>query len=413
MSLQGGNFGSQANQGYLPGLQQNGLQGLQQQGGLGRQGWNQLVASQTGPGVNAAQAAVNLDPLYRAQRQGNQSFGLQGNGNQGFGLQGNGLQGNGNQGQFRSNWQQAISEYSRQTGVNAAQAAQALDQSWLGRGEAQANTPGTQRGGRRSRSNSGQFALQGAANGYNGNAGLQGGQIQGLDREGYQVLLSQLTGRGVNASQAAQMLNPIIRSQQEGRGLTPQEWNQMISQTTQQLGVNAAQAAQILDPYVRGRRESGTQYDVRGASISLLPNAGNGRGGFGSIGSDIGGKTSELAGLESNFGMYEGQRGAQSFRAGTPAESTDVVLDPSEATALGALQISQSPQRITNRSNNQTFNESDVSRIAQALGIQVQGLNKQNMVAAIKNATGSLSPRSQQQLLGNLTPRSQQLLRSF
>ena len=327
------------------GAQQGSFNGVSQLGGLGRQGWNQLNSNNTGPGVN-------LDPFYRPQRKNSnggrrRQQGLYGASNGGCRLPQQGLYG-------------ASNSYTN-GGLRAPMQNMVMTPAQLG-------------------------------------APFIAGQIRGLDREGYQVLISQVSSRfGINAAQAARLLGPLIQSQQEARALTAQEWSQMISNASRQFGVNAAQAAVLLDPYVRGARES-----VFGAS-----NGFNGyNGGFGFNGNQ--GRT--FGGFESNFGMYEGLRSpSQSFRAGTPAESTDVVLNNNESAGLAMIQAATSPARITNR-NGQTFNEVDIARIAQALGIQTQGYNRAALIAAIKGQAGSLSPRSQAQFLGSQSPRSRQFL---
>lgn len=458
MSLSG-NFGTQANQGPFA--------GQQELSGLGRKGWQQLIASHTGPGINAAQSAVDLDPFYISQREGG------------------GLREFGPSGRRVGAWQQAIHDVTQQYGVNAAQAAEMLDPYWKARREHQADEPGTQGSGRRRRNRSRsldrgfgrQSTMIGAANAYNGQesvlgfptvfggtpstgprgrasggsgdfpyqqvllspqqlgATVQNGQIRGLDRPGYQVLLSQVAGRfGINASQAARLLGPLIQSQKEGRHLTPQEWNQMISQATQQFGVNAAQAAELLDPYVQGAREKNSRFDVTdvtvtpvnplqgvfGATNTYRRNYGsaNRYSGITNTLDGVGtgyafsriGKT-PVTGLESGLGMYEGQSSpSKSFRGGTPPESTDVVLNDAESAGLAMLQAAQSPARITSRAN-QNFNEVDIARIARALGIPTQGLTRAAMIAQIRAQTGAMSPRSQAQFLGSQSPRTQQLLR--
>lgn len=293
MSLQG-NFGAQ--QGSLP--------GVSQLNGLGRQGWQQLVASATGPGVNAAQAAVDLDPFYRAQRENRgQGQGVYNVYGQDFGAA------NGYNGRRVGAWQEAIRQVTQQYGVNAAQAAQMLDPYWQG-----TVSQTTQRSGGRRRSRS--------------RSGSQGG----IGQQGLQQIATQY----------------------------------------------------------------GAANGLNGATNGLN-----------------GGTASGRAGLESGFGMYEGQRSpSQNFRGGTPAESTDVVMDNAESAGMSMLQAATSPARITNRSG-QTFNEVDIARIAQALGIQTQGLNRAAMIAAIKAQTGGLSPRSQAQFLGSQSPRSQQFLGSL
>lgn len=317
-----------------PGLgsQNFGMQG--QMGGLSREGWQELVAESTGPGVNAAQAAVNLDPLYRAQREnrgGQGSFG-----------------GQGNQGQYRSNWQAAISQTTQQYGVNAAQAAQMLDPYWLGRGERVANEPGTQSSGGRNRSRSksqnwgGYQGFGGYQQGlgmqaYNGAYGsvnqlpsvggmqsppklsiayarqltpqiaqMYGDRIRGLSREDYQVLITDVTRQfGISAAQAAAALAPLIQGQNEVSGLSPQQWNQLISQTTQQYGVNAAQAAQILDPFVQGKREKGSQYDVSNVSVGVTQGMQGYNGGYGGYNGGYGGRN----GYNGGYGGYGGRNG--------------------------------------------------------------------------------------------------------
>ena len=408
----------------------NGNQSPRNRGGLSRDQYQQMISSVTGPGVNAAAAARDI-----------RQAGLF-NGNGGY-----------SNGGYRSDWQQAISQATQQYGVNAAQAAQMLDPYWQGRGEAQANTPGTQSGRGRSRSRSN--SRNGYSNGYDGmdyestsnvygqgvstlqnlptgyadinqselrqytprelGATVQNGKIRGLDREGYQVLISQLTGPGVNAAQAAKFLDHLILSQQENPGMTAQQWQQLISRTTQQYGVNAAQAAQLLDPYYRGVREAGTKYDMpavgfsngyngRSRSRSRSPSRSNGLAFPDYL------KASEVStGLEG--GYLEGLRGAQSFRAGTPAESTDRVLNIGEATALAAAQASQAPPRITNRPT-YTFNTEQLRTIAQALGLPTGG-DGLTLVGQIRSAVGQMSPRSQRAFAGQLSPRSLQALNNF
>lgn len=463
---------------FLPGVNVDD-QG-QQTSGLTAEQWNQLIASRTGPGVNAAQAAVNLDPLYRAQRE---NQGLQ----TGYGA----VNGDFGQGAGRGEWQALIQQTTQQYGVNAAQAAQMLDPYYQGRGERTANSPGTQSSGGRSRSRSPTRGLQNTQNmqgltvggmmgsspallqdnGSNNYATLpyyaqqsmqmtpqqlgaqiQNGQLVGLDREGYQVLLSQITGQtGMNAAQAAKFLAPIIRARDERRNLSREQWYQLISQTAQENGVNAAQAAMLLDPYIASPSESGRQYDVTNPSVTVgqnFPLAGmmgsqgnfngsnqgyngsqggsrgrsrsrsggnqNGMmggsimsGGLGSF--DDRNKVSEIAGLESGMGRLEGQRGAQSFRAGTPPEANDIVMDINEATAAAAIEASQSPGRVTARSlpeNRQYLTAAELQKVARALGLQ-PGTEAVTNVQAIRNALNQMSAQQQQSFMGSLSPRTQ------
>jgi hypothetical protein len=259
-------------------------------------------------------------------------------------------------------------------------------------------------------------------------AQIQNGQLVGLDREGYQVLISQIAGQtGLNAAQAAKFLAPIIQARNERRGLTREQWYQLISQTAQENGVNAAQAVMLLDPLIASSQESGIQYDVTNPSVTVSQgfplgavNGGSrgrsrsgGRqngslmaGGLGSF--DDRNKVSEIAGLESGMGRLEGQRGAQSFRAGTPAEEGDNVVDINEATAIAAVEASQSPGKVTARSlpeNRQYLTATELQKVAQALGIQ-PGTEMVTNVQAIRNALNQMSAQQQQSFMGGLSPRT-------
>lgn len=408
---------------YLPGV--NVADQGQQMSGLTADQWNQLVASQTGPGVNAAQAAQMLDPYY--QGRGEHTANTQSSG-----------------GRSRSR-SRSRSPTRNMHGMT------------VGGMNAQYNTAGMM-------GNSPALLQDNGSNNYATlpyyaqqsmqmtpqqlGAQIQNGQLVGLDREGYQVLLSQITGQtGMNAAQAAKFLSPIIQARNERRNLSREQWYQLISQTAQENGVNAAQAAMLLDPYIASPTESGRQYDVTNPSVTVgqnFPLAGmmgsqgnfngsnqryngsrgrsrsrsggnqNGMmggsimsGGLGSF--DDRNKVSEIAGLESGMGRLEGQRGAQSFRAGTPPEANDIVMDINEATATAAIEASQSPGRVTARSlpeNRQYLTAAELQKVARALGLQ-PGTEAVTNVQAIRNALNQMSAQQQQSFMGSLSPRTQ------
>uniref|UniRef100_A0A6C0IX91 Uncharacterized protein n=1 Tax=viral metagenome TaxID=1070528 RepID=A0A6C0IX91_9ZZZZ len=256
-----------------------------------------------------------------------------------------------------------------------------------------------------------------------GNLGAQQGslpgvsQLSGLGRQGWQQLVASATGPGVNAAQAAVNLDPFYLSQREKRG---QDFGAANGYNGQKYSASGRRRSLSRSGSQGGfGQQYGQANGLNGLNGGLNGLNGQANGlngqanGLNGLNGQANGLNGGQGGLESGFGMYEGQRSpSQSFRGGTPAESTDVVMDSAESAGMSMLQAAMSPARITNRSG-QTFNEVDIARIAQALGIQTQGLNRAAMIAAIKTQVGGLSPRSQTQFLGSQSPRSQQFLGSL
>lgn len=440
--------------------------GVQQPEGLTRQEYQQLVASETGPGVSAARSAQRIKETgeyegYRGSRveetpssydmgspRSRHSVGTS----------------------FRTPWQQAVSEEAREFGISAAEAAEELSPYWPRHRSSSRERAGsrvlprpnlgamgeakTQRIAQQTASE-----LYGYANasrkygyvsprsryakgddyrsyGYHQTRGLSGrsmsekaaesvmtpqdlgvrtDQFVGLDREGYQTLLSELSGRGVSASDAAHALKQAgYLGQKSVPHLSPRQWNAEIASATGP-GVNAAQAAKELSPRYHAATSTGSEdkYKVTNASISVAPGAAIGELGvprsLASVG-EVRGKTSSLAPFTEGYGMYEGQ-GSRSYRAGTPAKETDIVLSPAEAAAVNAPQHSprSAETRVTNRPE-LNFVEQEVRQIARALGINDEGMNKTTLVSAIKGALREMAPEKATQFMGSLSPRTRQHL---
>lgn len=415
--------------------------------GLTPDEWNQLVASKTGPGVSAAAAAHEVNPYYLAKRGESRS-----------------LAGLGTDGRGHTPWQEVVSQCTRETGLNAAACAHQISPAYeaavggvsrhststrsrsRSRSRSPVRTEGydlTTSGYGRSRSpvRTGSYGLTtsgyGRAGGFDGmysdhyrrngsydgaypatnqnvGSGLYAHHRTGsdvnftpqelgatmtpeglvdLDRPSYQILIEQLTSTlGINAAQAAKLLSEVIASKNKRPGLTREQWYDLISQTAQNYGVNAAQAAQILSSEYRGRyrkRESPITEEIFPAE----------------------------SGLESGMGYYEGENGARSFRAGTPAESGDIVLDPETATMLTAVDASSSPGYLTARSdpsNRSYLTKPEYVKVARALGLNPDGTEpNQLLVQSIRNRLNVMTSPQRQQVLGNLSPRTYQGLTSL
>jgi hypothetical protein len=218
-------------------------------------------------------------------------------------------------------------------------------------------------------------------------------------------LIEEITKQtGVNASKASHMLSQVYDSYKNVPHLTRDQWHQAISQVANQNGVNASQAAQILSGLYLGERGHPSQFNISNASVGVAP--------FGTGFTEMRGSsegTTPSSGLETGLGQYEGLNGGKSFRAGTPAESGDTVVDINDATTIAAVQASQSPGRVTNRSspeNRQYLVSADLQKIAQALGVPAQGGNEL-LVQNIRQRLTQMSAQQQQQFAGGLSPRSQ------
>lgn len=398
--------------------------GVQQSEGLTRQEYQQIVAAETGPGVSAARAAQKIKQTGYHDAYAMDS----------------------SRGRYRTPWQEAISRESRDYGLSAVQAAQELAPYWAeqrSRSRSRSPSPtarvlpqaslgysnGSQRYGYDARSRY-QTSGYNQSRGSSGRSmsekasevvmtpkelGIRSDQFAGLDREGYQTLLSELSGRGVSAADAAQALKQAgYLSQKSVPHLSPRQWNTAVSSMTGP-GVNAAQAAKQLSPRYHGATETGSseKYLASNATVSVASGAAQGELGvprsLGSVG-DVRGKTSSVTPFTEGYGMYEGQ-GARSFRAGTPAKETDVVLSPAEAAAVNAPQHSprSAETRVTNRPE-LNFVEHEVRQIARALGINDEGMNKTTLVSAIKNSLRDMAPERATQFMGSLSPRTRQQL---
>jgi hypothetical protein len=367
--------------GYLPGIKSP-LNNFPSSG-LNRKGWQELVKSQTGPGVSAAQAAHNIDPFYMAENEGSP-------------------RNYPNNGRYSSPGRSRMQSSNGRYGSPGRSRMQSTNGRY--------GSPGRSR----MQSTNGRYGSPGTplVPAYNPNRvdmsmkelgaqRTQQGQYYGLGRPGYQTAISETSRPGVGptgltgAARAASELDPSYLSQTERSGLTAKQWQDAIRQTTQQYGVSAADAAQILDPQYNAPGED-TRYQTYNPSVSIVNGYSN----------QYGNQTVPVSGLHTNYGMYGGLTGY--YPGGTPREPADPDLTKSQANVLMGLQATDPsvyPRKAP--ASKGYLNEEDVRRIAQALGISTEG-NRTALVAEIKNRVSAMSPRTQQQFVGGLSPRSQQ-----
>jgi hypothetical protein len=370
----------------------------------GQQGWNNLVASRTGPGVNAAAAAhkIHESGMYTPERRSRGEY----------------------DGRGHTTWQQAVSNCIETTGQPLQVCSHQLGQ--FGTGAYEQSVGHSPKSSRRTRSrspsrNTGMY--DGAYNGYSrftpqqlGASIDQSGRLAHLDREGYQALIEEITqATRMNAAQAAHMLGQVYDNYKNVPHLSRGEWQNAIAGVTQQYGVNAAQAARILHGVYQGGRSHSQPWEVTNASVtagSAFNGMYNGNRSHrkydGAYNGSLLSTGSERTQIESGLGKYSG---LSSYRGGTPGDSNDMVVDMNTASQITAEQASNSPRHITKSSfpgNESYLKSDDLRKVAQALGVNPDGSNRL-LVQSIKNrvnevgpyrAMGALSPRSQSTLQG-------------
>ena len=153
------------------------------------------------------------------------------------------------------------------------------------------------------------------------------GMWYGLNGAGYQTAVSELTGKGVTAADASQLLDKVYLSKDE-RSVA---------------GYSNYNGAQATNP--------------------------------------------------AHLGMYSP---VGPMSAGTVPRTGDVALTPDQSAVLHALEASTPENYPSLKTSSSYLDESDVRRIAEALGLSTDG-NRVALVAAIKNRVGAMSPRSQAQ----------------
>lgn len=388
--------------GYLPAVTET------TRSGLTASEWDQLIASRTGPGVNAPRAAQALSGSYLSKRD---------------------LQGTG---RGHSSWQKEISQCSAETGLNAGQCAHDLSVAagrprTRSRSRSRSRSPSPAYNGSQGCSRSiygstspsnyhnatnyhGTSTYNGSrspskyhgASKYHGTSGypgynvknygkydgnltqnelggtIAGGKISGLDREGRQALISEcsrLTGKSATecSHDLSKYYEPRRSRYTRGTGDQPGTWQNAIKTRAIEQHIPANRAAQQLS-FRANRPVSSSTFNP----TSLMDRS--------------------MGPLLSNR-----QRG------GSPLYSGDEAMDLEDAVEMEALADVRSGSgyiRDTSAPDNRSYLvASDLRAVAQQLGLSPEGDN-QSLVQRIRRAVHGLEPQAQQSALQNIQSRA-------